>query len=40
MVKDKSDDELIEVLKEKLIKQKQVVNSIENLINTYQEIVR
>lgn len=37
MIKDKTDDEIIDILKEKLIKQQQLVNSIENLINTYQD---
>lgn len=36
-VKDKSENEIIDILNKKLIKQKQLVNSIENLIKTYQE---
>lgn len=34
---DKSDNEVIAILKEKLTKQKQLVNSIEELISIYQE---
>lgn len=35
--KNKSDDEVIGILNMKLNEQKQIVNSIENLIHTYQE---
>lgn len=36
-VKDKSEDEIIDILEEKLVKQMQLANSIENLIKAYQE---
>lgn len=36
-MKGKKDDEIIAVLKEKLMEQMQLVNSIKHLINTYQE---
>lgn len=36
-IKDKNKNEIIDILKDKLIKQKQLTNSIENLIKTYQD---